>query len=90
MLTARLTKEFEGIRQSQWSKGANRYGEHAHLTGVSIDELFAMYYEEIADIANYGQMLYNKLRLLQMQLENGSFVTSFEKGHDEDSTHTAA
>lgn len=65
-------QEFETVRYTQWKKGAEEYGPEAFVD-LSFEDLFKMYHEELADIANYGMMAFVKLRLMEEQLRASGF-----------------
>lgn len=81
-------QEFEQLRNKQWEKGRVEYGQTFYLTGLDLPGLFSYYYEELVDIANYGAMLYAKLRALEEHLVQGGFIA--KGGPDEADTNTSA
>jgi hypothetical protein len=62
-----VLEEFEQFRKQRWDVGAEQYGEFEFLN-KSLDELFIMMYEELADQANYAAFLYVRLRMLEGEL----------------------
>src|SRR5262249_42278931 len=63
--------DFEQLRLRQWMKGHEEYGDSAFLK-LSDNALFQMMYEEMADLANYGMMMYLRVRRLEALYAGGS------------------
>jgi hypothetical protein len=56
--------QFEEFRKEQYKKGAVEYGRFGY-EDLSIPVLLMMFKEELADVANYAQMLFVKICQLE-------------------------
>lgn len=67
-----MRKEFQELKDQRWIDGAKEYGPFAFIRNDMVR--FAI--EEIADLANYAEMLYIKLRVLERKMSEDSNYTS--------------
>ena len=61
-------REFKHLCSNRLKEGEKEYGKEAFLK----NDMFQFAYEELADFANYVEMLYVKMRLLEKGIINES------------------
>ncbi len=64
----KMREEFQALKDQRWIEGAAEYGAFGFIQNDMVR--FAI--EEIADLANYAEMLYIKLRIMERKLDANS------------------